>query len=214
MVPVRLTPSSFDPDDVVLAVLSRPIDWRWGSLEEALAAFPGAAASYMLPLFWQMEPPVFAACRSAMMPLFATQPDNEAVAAASLRYAAVDTLVIEAGAAERLQAHFEMYKDPSPKLWFVLHDARAERWRDAPPKLSNTVWQEVHLMPGVPVLVQCVHLARAGAQRFHRAKTLSWDASGRVSSLDGIAMRDASLPFSLETAGTCPCGEETMHAHA
>jgi len=170
----------------------------------------------MLPLFWQMEPPVFVACRAAGVPLFTVQPDNIAVAAASIRYAESSAIIAEARSAEPLHEHLIMYQDPLPELWFVIHSAATDNWHDTPPRLSGRVCQEVHLYPGLPVLWQCLHLSQTGAQRFHRSEEYTWDETGaRISSLDGsLPVRDSSLPFTLQSEGSCTCGRDIVSAYA
>src|SRR6185369_8776282 len=88
----RVVPSSFDPDDPALLAVPRPLEAAWPSVEAALRHFGSRAVMMRLPLFWQAEPLLHAACRAAGAPIFVNEPENMPLGAAALQNG-VDTVV-------------------------------------------------------------------------------------------------------------------------
>ena len=191
---VRFVPTSFDGDDLELRAFAIPQSWRWTSCEDALLQHKARGVMMHLPLFWQLEPALYAACRAVHAPIFINDPRNLPVAAAALRSAGIDTVVSEVADATALSSYLHEKKSARPKLWFIVHRANNLEW-DLPGGLlgeGEAVVQEVQLFPGMPVLIQCTHLAAKKSPRFHRSKN------------DVSAFK---LPFTLREEGRCSCGE-------
>lgn len=89
-------------------------------LENALREYKARGVVMHLPLFLQLEPGVFAACRAIGAPLFINSPSNLPLAAAALRSGGVDTVVSEVADAAALSSYLYEKKSVRPKLWFLV----------------------------------------------------------------------------------------------
>ena len=213
----RVIPSSFDADDSELRAFPSKSDWKWDSCQKALQNFQTRAVMMRLPLFWQMESPLHAACRSVGAPIFINEPENMPVGAAALSSAEVDTVVTEAGDGFSFSEYLSQKNLPLPRNWVIVHRSDAP-WqipaalRDAP---EIQVAQEVHAFPGLPILHQCQILARKKASVFHvsDAFALQHDDTGTsITSIGDVllSLTRFELPFTLATIGTCVCGAKTV----
>lgn len=191
----RVVPSSFNPDDPQLRAVPRPLEASWPSAEAILKAFGVRAVMMRLPLFWQTEPLLHAACRAAGAPIFTNDPENMPLGAAALSNG-VDTVVTTAADAAAFAGYLAEKHTPLPPFWIIVHQADAPRW-EVPTMLRGVkVAQEVHLFPGVPVLVQCPALV--GKNRYHFSD---------IHSQEPLPLSELELPFVLKDCGTCVCGK-------
>lgn len=216
--PCRLVPTSFDPDDPDLHAFPRSINWRWASCERALRAL-GAARGVMmrLPLFWQVEVPLHAACRAVGIPIFVNEPENMPVGGAAIQNADVDAVITDRADAQLFAAYLAERGIRGPRLWIVIHRADDASW-DVPAVLhqeNQRVAEEVHLFPGVPILEQCALLMNFGAPLFHLSGGYSMeevDGSALLSGAedDPLPLLRFELPWKLSRAGICSCGKATV----
>lgn len=166
-----------------------------------------------LPLFWQLESPLYTACRATGAPLFVNDQGNMPVGDAALRLAELDTVVTGAADATMFSSYLSEHGTPLP-MWFIIHPLPSEPW-DIPPALKKNdvrVAQEVHLFPGVPLLEQCPSLADNKEPVFHASGSYAIeysDAKTLISSIkdDLASLKRYELPVQLKEDGTCPCGK-------
>lgn len=212
--PWRVVPSSFVSTDPNLRALPLPMDWRWLSLAEVLGALGVHMLILQQPGFWQMEPLAFyAACRSSI-PLCNIEPQNYPLDRAAIRFAGADGVLAEASEAAAIAEYLNTNNVTLPGAWVLIHAADAPHW-DTPPALLRVraaVAHEVHLAPGVPLLVQCKHLAKQSAPSFHYSSVFRWSDSLDAPIIHSTALlpfvlADFPLPFSLKDEGLCACGE-------
>jgi hypothetical protein len=206
-------PASFKPTAGTLC-FPAPAVRDWPSCEQALRYFAKTGVMLHAPPVWQLASALHRAARGAGLPLFINQPDNLALGARAIAQAGMDAVVAEPGAAARLALHGAERSAAAPKLWFLVHPAEKEEWLvPAPLQNGALVLQEVHLYPGVPILIQCPALAqRPIATQFHTSPRYIWeyaDAPAHITSLDDpLPLIRHRLPFALRAAGSCACGEQ------
>ena len=208
----RIAPASFDPHDPELLAFPRALDWQWRSCEDLLRAFGVHAVMMRLPLFWQVEALLHAACHAAGAPIFTSEPDNMPVAAAALRSVDIDCVVTAAPLAPAFADYLVEEHTTLPNAWILIHEVGASEWT-VPRALASCahVGQEVHLFPGVPLLWQCAALAQKKEAVFHVSEEfraeLGADAT-RISNTDGDLLPSyiSEFPVTLVKSGACTCG--------
>lgn len=211
----RVVPATFNPHEFVSA-FPRPLEWRWESCEVLLAKFTPRVVMMRLPLFWQLESPLFAACKNAGASIFVNDQKNMPVGEAAIRLADVDTVVTNTDDAFTFSSYLSQ-KNTWPVSWIILHSWNTE-WKLPVPLLEGgniRVGQEVHLFPGVPLLIQCAALADEKKPRFHLSPEFDFQTTGP--SLHIASRSDALLPFSdveiplvLKSDGTCSCEQSVF----
>lgn len=215
--PWRVVPSSFISTDPNLRALPLLMDWQWPSLAEVLAALEVHTLILQQPGFWQVEPFAFYAARQSSIPVCNIEPQNYPLDRAAIRFAEADGVLAEVSEATAIADYLSTNNVTPLRAWALIHPADAPTW-DTPATLvrSNAqVAHEVHLTPGVPLLVQCKHLAKQKASLFHRSKIFIWgkrlDAPTiTTTDLLPFAFENFTLPFSLTDQGTCACGEKVV----
>lgn len=213
-IPCRVVPTSFDPDDPDLRAFPRLLSWQWSSCEDALKRFAPRVVMMRLPLFWQVEPLLHAACRSVPAPIFVNDADNMPVGEAAIRLAYVDTVVTDTADAFKFSSFLSDKKTWS-KSWLIIH--RPDSSWDIPPSLGDAqVAQEVHIFPGVPLLIQCADLANVRSSAlFHGSLEFKMDIlTDRIaitgSNEDPVPLTNLEIPLRLKRNGVCACGEEIV----
>lgn len=206
-------PSSFDPNDTALKAVPRPYEWRWESCEDILRAGNATIVMSMLPFFWQLASPLHKICTAVGAPLFSNQPENMPVGAAAIQDAGINAVLSTPQDAAAFSLFLLERNVPLPATWLLVYSGAAAAW-DIPISLNDaqTVAREVHLCPGLPLLVQCPAQARAHAEDFHLSKEFAWDFADKT---PRVSIKDASLlplhlyslPFSLAEKGACSCKE-------
>jgi hypothetical protein len=149
----RLFPSSFDPQDPTLSAIEAPSDWRWESCERALISFGSKFLLSRLPLFWQVESALDAACRNAGVTVFHNEVENMPVGAVAIRSVEIDTVLTTAEDAHTFVAFLTEKNVPLPRNWFLIHPIVATN-REVLAKLREpffSVVEEVHKHPGFPL---------------------------------------------------------------
>lgn len=149
----RFFPSSFDPDDAHMTGNPLPLDWRWRSAEDALTSWGSRGVMMRLPLFWQLEVPLFHACQSAGAFLFANDVGNMPLGAAAVDIADVDTVVTELDDAAAFASYLTIKRMSLPKYWFIVRKS-SHAGAPLPPELTGngiSVHEEVHSSPGIIV---------------------------------------------------------------
>ncbi len=191
----RFIPASFDPNNTDDPLL-RPLDWRWDSLTEALGWCDTKIALLRLPLFWQVLSPVHAAAVAARCGLFVNEKENMPLGEAAVRVGEANTVVTDTKDAFAFSLYLAEH-NTRLKNWFIIHEATQD-W-DIPITLTGTeynVVQEVHVHPGVPVLVQCKELSLSKKPHFHATADYALTAS--------------ALEVPLLNVGVCACGKEVL----
>lgn len=212
----RVVPSSFSSTDPNLRALPLPQEWQWPSLAETLTALEVHTLILQQPGFWQVEPFAFHAARESSIPVCNIEPQNYPLDRAAIRFAEADGVLAEASEAALLAEYLYAHNVTPLRAWVLIHSADANTW-DVPPALVRAnvqVAHEVHLVPGVPLLVQCGHLAKQNAPRFHRSHICSWSEDLRTPAITieslPFNLTQFELPFALQDEGICTCGECTV----
>jgi hypothetical protein len=150
---MRLFPSSFDPQDSALSAIEAPSDWHWESCERALTSFGSKFLLSRLPLFWQIESPLDAVCRTAGVTVFHNEVENMPVGAVAIRNVEIDTVLTTTEDAHNFVFFLTEKNVPLPRNWFLIHPIDATN-REIPAKLCGpffSVVEEVHKHPGFPL---------------------------------------------------------------
>ncbi len=199
----RFIPSSFDPTDRHLAVVPCPASHRWESCKALLARSGAQTLLLRLPLFWQVLSPLYAICKETGTAIYPNEVENLNVGAAALSTAANVAVVTGAADAARFALYLQEKSIPLPKAWLLIHHPQTKAWH-MPEVFTGMidVQQEIHLFPGVPVLVQCEALARAKTYAFHASEGL-------------LALQEKyTLPFGIRTIDDpCSCGKEILQPY-
>ncbi len=211
-IPYRIVPTSFDPEDPELRGFPIPLKWRWASCEEALRVFGATGVMMRLPLFWQLESPLWSACKKAGAFIFTNDPENMPLGAAAIRSANIDCVVTETKDASLFSDFLREKKYQLPRSWIIIHPANSDEW--SLPKLEGAnVAQEVHLFPGIPLLEQCANLRAKQRPRFHINSSYMWDTSlGEITGNtdDPLPLIGYRIPFPLKEEGACSCGRRIV----
>jgi len=207
-----LVPTSFDPEDSALSGFPRSLSWRWNSCERALRIFSTTSVMARLPLFWQIESPLNAVCKSVGAILFMNEPENMPVGAAAIKSTEIHTVICEA----RNSFEFALYlseKNIKPAAWFLIHQSDSLEW-SVPLSIDSSrfVAQEVHLFPGLPILEQCALLLDDRKAEFHLSDSYLWEIGKDktyITSIgdDPLPLVRFEIPFSLISKSQCPCGK-------
>ena len=140
-----------------------------------------------VPLFWQTLPSIHAASRAVGAAVLVCDPTNAPLAAAAISLAEADTIVVASSDAFALSSYFSG-KHIWPASWLLIHQATGAWEMPAPLRERMKVAQEIHLAPGVVALDQCEALMDSKLPHFHAVLS--------------------NLPFALENAGVCVCGND------
>lgn len=211
----RVVSSAFSPGPHMRAL---PLidEWRWASLEEHLERFRPETVLLQLPLFWQLEPFVYRAARDAGAALCIVEPGNYPLDKAAMRFASVSTIIAEATEAAAIAGHVRAGQVGLLPHWILVHAADAMHW-DTPDLLRGgvRVAAEVHIAPGVPLLMQCGHIVAAQSGHYHRCELFAWSGSLSSPAISTnssflFELKDFALPFALEDRGTCACGKRLV----
>jgi hypothetical protein len=215
--PWRVVPSSFISTDPNLRALPLPMEWRWPSLAGALAALEVHTLILQQPGFWQVEPFAFDAARTSSIPVCNIEPQNYPLDRAAIRFAEADGILAEASEGAAIAEYLQANNVTPLRAWVLIHPADSAQWETPPTlvRVNAAVAHEVHLAPGVPLLVQCTNLAKGNTPRFHRSSIFTWsdDFAAPTITTDvslPFALTDFALPFSLADEGTCACGEQIV----
>lgn len=215
----RVMPSSFDPDDPTLCAFPYHKTAGWNSCERVLRDSGAHGVMMRLPLFWQVEPNLFAACRAAGAFIFINDVDNMPLGAAAVRDAHIDAIVTDADDAHAFSQYLLEKKSGMAKVWMIVHTPHKDMV-PVPHALKDPricVAQEVHAFPGVPVLEQCAFLQKNKGASFHVSERYVYEITD-----DGLALtsNDAAplpffryqLPLPLREEGQCECGKAIFKA--
>jgi len=214
--PGRFSPSSFSDDDPALTIFPRAESWKWHSAEETLSKHMGRGLMLRLPLFWQVEIPLFLACKEKGLFIFVNDQSNMALGASAISRASIGVVVTDAKDANEF-ATFLMIKGHSfPDTWLIVQ--KAGEMIPLAPALTgsaSTLVQEVHVLPGVPILEQCVHIA--GKEHvFHVSDDYVWGHGPRAHITsradDPLPLIQYETDLATEEAGICSCGKKIIHA--
>ncbi|MSU74103.1 hypothetical protein EXS56_03105, partial [Candidatus Kaiserbacteria bacterium] len=119
----RIIPTSFEAEDPHLAGFPVHSLWRWNTCAQALSELKPHGVMMRLPLFWQLEVPLWYACRTAHTPIFLNDPENMPVGAAALQLGGMDTVVTEQCDASTFAEYLQKENEEFPKKWIVIHRA-------------------------------------------------------------------------------------------
>lgn len=205
----RYLPSSFDPVDPELTAVRIPTSWEWTSAERALREFDAHGVMMRIPLFWQLEIPLFRACKNVEAFIFVCDQANMALGSAAIRGAQVDCVVTDRDDAERFSA-YALQRGTLPSSWIVIHKLHDD-WKM--PTLGNSlIAQEVHISPGIVVLEQCRYLRTARIAAFHLSPGFILHTNSEIISSDSPYSMNVriQIPFPIDVSRTCECGEEII----
>jgi len=215
----RVVPSTANSADSAFRALPLAREWRWHTCEEHLKRFNADTLILQLPSFWQVEPFVYAAAHNAKTPMCIIEPQNYPLDKASIKLASANAVLAEATEAAAIAEYLHAGQIELPPYWMLVHAADATSWR-TPHLLQNRqleVAEEVHLAPGVPLLVQCGHSMTAQNNLFHRSSLFEWNsdlAAPAISTSEKMPMlfslTNFALPFQLKDRGVCACGQTLL----
>ncbi len=165
-----------------------------------------------LPLFWQVLSLVHEACGRAGCTLFANERDNMPLANAAVRSAEANIVLTDAKDAYALSL-FLAEKNTRMPNWFIVHETKGDWTTPVMLDSDAKIVQEVHLFPGVPLLVQCEDLSKQRSASFHAASGIAiecLDETTLVTSAEAmfVPLEQYWLDVRLATKGTCSCGKE------
>lgn len=147
----RLVPSSFDPNDPALTGVQIPLSWRWGLCEKVFREHHVQGVLSRIPLFWQLEIPLHAACRAAETYLYLNDAKNMPLGAAALRLDTVDAVVTSIEDANLFAAFLAEKNIALPPTWIVVRPLDDTRPLSEVLKKVPNVYEEIHSHPGNPV---------------------------------------------------------------
>ncbi|HEV8666263.1 MAG TPA: hypothetical protein VN665_00230 [Candidatus Paceibacterota bacterium] len=210
----RVVPSAFNSADDALRALPLAREWRWPSAGEHFKRFKAETIILQLPSFWQLEPFVHFAAQAAGTPLCNVETQNYPLDKASIRLASANGVVAEVTEAAAIAEYLHKEQVMLPPYWLVLHAGDAPTWQ-LPELLQNKnleVAEEVHLAPGVPLLVQCADIVAKQSHLFHTSDLFVWNANTAAATITSkelmlFTLADFPLPFTLKNAGPCACGQ-------
>lgn len=173
------------------------MDWKWGTLEEALRTFGATGVMMRLPLFWQLEIPMFETCKRAKSFLFVADRANLPVSEKALEHGHIDCVVTDAQDALSFSSYLHEHAREQPRSWFVIHQGVGHVKNLS--ELGDTPGaQEVHSSPGMVLLYQCTALRTLRRQEFHIIE-------GRENEPE---------VGNLQIGATCTCGQRVVRVPA
>jgi hypothetical protein len=210
-----VVPTSFDADDQSLQAFPQKRDASWLVGETMFKHHGSRGVMLRTPIFWQFGLPVYRACRRVGIPIFVNEPENVPVGAMSLLRGGIDTVVTESMHASILSSYLAEKHLPLPVLWFLIHRALSSEWETPGAFIDSrcAVAQEVHLFPGVPILVQCTLLSGEKSPSFHVANgcDIELGPTCHVSMTStALPLYRYVLPLGLRASGTCECGSDRI----
>ena len=216
-VPYRLVPSTFSGSDAYLQAVPLWGEWQWPTLEEHLKRFEPETIILQLPTFWQLEPFVQTSARNAGAPLCVIEPQNFPLDKAAIRLASANTIIAEASEAAAIAEYLHAGQVALPHYWVLIHAADAVHWK-VPQLLQGRgqeVAEEVQLVPGVPLLVQCKAIVDARSGQYHESDIFVWNSNlvaPMISATETFpfTLKDVALPFALKDEGVCLCGKRLV----
>lgn len=206
----RLLPAAFEPTKELTAY-PVPLERGWPSLTPHMRVWDSRGLMARVPLFWQMEAPLRTTCDEVGAFLFINDMSNMPLGAAAIRDANVDTVVTQMRDVGPFSLHLLEAKIALPN--FIAVHPHASALAPLPQACRETpIAQEVHLFPGVPMLVQCPCLSAQKEPVFHAAPGCRiYRAGGQVlftgADTDPQPPYDYPLLMTLREAGSCQCGE-------
>jgi len=214
----RIFPTSFSPEGYEGGGFFRAGDWRWDTLEEHLKSSGALGVLVRLPLFWQVEPLIYYACKNAGSFLFLNDASNMPVGRVAIKNASFNTIVTTSDDALEFSKHIQEHNCNDFLNWIVVHPINDIDINRMKISYANTSYiaHEVHLFPGIPLFVQCSHLARGKSHHFHVASEFSLDTLEGSISLTGNESDAVPLyKVSINVSATrekkkCPCGREVF----
>ena len=210
----RAMPSSPDPDDPALMAFPHNAKAGWNSCERTLRELGVHGVMSRLPLFWQIEPSLFAACQKAGAFILINDVGNMPLGAAALRDAEIDAIVTDSQDARTFSAYLADNAVPLGRVWIIVHSPHNSEWEfpNALKDSSVRVAQEVHAFPGVTVLEQCPVLQNKRESHFHVSDGYASEHAGNVLALSGcedspLPLFRYELPLPMRIQEVCACGK-------
>lgn len=214
--PGHYAPSSFLPSDS-LTLFPRAESWRWDSIERTLTNHEGRGLMVRLPLFWQVEIPLFSACKKKGLFIFVNDKGNMPLGSMAITRSSIAVVVTDAADANEFATFLILNGLSLPDTWHIVQ--KSDSIVPLVPALTNStsaLIQEVHVLPGVPVLEQCVHIAGKEFS-FHIGDGYIWE-HGQSALVTGHT--DDPLPLiryetglASDEAGSCACGKAIVRVH-
>jgi hypothetical protein len=215
---MRIFPTSFDPNKTTFAFL-RSVFWKWKSLADFLQNYKAIGVLIRLPLFWQIEPLAFEACKTSKSFLFINDETNMPVGRTAIQSAEMNTVVTTAKDAVEFLDYLEVYDAKRPKNLFIVHP-----FPDVNIELTQTITdtrlivaQEIHFFPGIPLFSQCNHIvSMRHTHNFHLSDGyyVSRHQNDNVfvisgTKFDALPLLMYQLPsWTHQTGNFCNCGKE------
>ena len=199
---VRHLPNDFDPKNIS-ATYPLSMTWRWTWLQRVLQTAPAPGVVVRLPLFFQLEPLVFHACRESKTFLFLNDKANMPVARAALSEEAFSTVLTTEDDVTGLITYLTQQGFSKPLHWITISPLAPLRKIDLG---SHRMMRSLHLVPGLPIFEEC----EDSPDNFHLASPLTaesenghWHISGYLD--NPLPLWRFHLPFSPECC-KCSCG--------
>ena len=208
----RVFPASFNPDDPTLRAFPVPVSREWMSLKRHLRHFRSRGVLLRLPLFWQVESPLYRTCREVDALYYANDVTNMPLGAAALRGMHLDTVLTDRSDAVALSTF--LGKAGTKYSWVIVHSLFETPWTIPDELTSASVAQEVHMFPGVPILTQCESLIEKKVPYFHVVDTYEVEITKEAILIssppdDPVPLVRYVLP-PLSKQGSCACGKRVF----
>lgn len=142
-------------------------DAHWKGLEQTIRSVEPRAVVSLLPMTFQMNPLVCNSFKQLRQLGTPAKPTNLPLAVEIIRQLGADLVVVTPEIAQSLFFETPEVFRLSVRAWHVL--VRPENARARLTHLPLAV-RDLHVLPGVSVAIQCVHLAAKGPDRFHPAQ--------------------------------------------
>ena len=209
----RLIPASFNPSESDMSACPIPADLGWDSCKNHFKHFNIVGVMMRLPLFWQMETPLQSAAREAGAFIFVNDRANMPLGQTALDIANIGAIVTDYPDALTFSAYLNEHNKPGPALWVIIHSLENALLPLPGTIPGKSIAREVHIFPGLPMLVQCPNLIDKKTSDFHIAP-LFWHDAARgshvLSTRAGLPFSTVTLPFTITETDICPCGMRVL----
>lgn len=212
---IRYLVSEFSPDNTQsLFLIPQRFDTVWTSFDRELQGAKPKAALAALPLFWQLGPLFYQACRKNEVPASVmTNPADTPLIAAVLKEIEAQAVVTTPEIAQELSELFHKTTLKAPLRFWHLVTSLAEQYQFRA-EAGAMVFIEKHLFPGIPIAYQCAHLAARQQELFHPSPMYFWEFVGSQALITSLTKE--ALPLIRYQIGEpitavkekCQCGQD------
>ena len=208
----RYVSTVFDQESDDVGVYPRAEQAAWDSAVDVLARYSGAGVMMRAPLFWQLEIPLFEACRKSGTFIFVNDRGNMPLGAAAIKRGSMQVVVTDADDANAFAQHLLLHGDPFPKSWLVIQKSgRLVPISSALTGSGSQVHEEIHAIPGLPIFVQCAGIIGSGS--YHTVPEFAYEF-GHTTYVTGperdpLPLVRFDAECTAKEVSVCACGKTT-----